>query len=382
MAPGLRIEFAMEHICDADPGRTSLREGHHQPSLLPDPDRAVSSRFPFSPYPTGWFRVAASAALKPDRVLTLRYFGRDLVLFRGEGGEPVMLDAHCPHLGAHLGLGRVRGGSIECPFHGWCFGRGGACTSVPYARKIPPKAVARAWPVREANGVVMAWYHPRREAPTWQFPVFAESTDPDFTPFIAGPHWPRIRTHVQELPENGMDIAHFSFVHGQQTQRALSHGVETDGPRLIHRTHQTYNIFWLARRLAGGEVHGPLNVHCHGPGASINRTVVHAKIRLAYAFVFFYTPIDEEHVEVHSQLCMRRVAGPLITRLLLAKASREGRRIIDQDLPIWESKAYRQRPILAEGEGPIAAYRRWMQQFYEPHGDTAPSWPAAGELRA
>ena len=251
MAPGLRIASTMENICSADTGWTSMREEHPR-RPLPDPDDAVSSRFPFSPYPTGWFRVAASSALRPGQVLSLRYFGRDLVLFRGESGEPVLLDAHCPHLGAHLGLGRVRGDSIQCPFHGWCFDRGGTCTSVPYARKIPPKAVTRAWPVCEANGVVMAWYHPRREAPTWQFPVFAESTDPEFTPFITGPRWPRIRTHVQELAENGMDIAHFSFLHGQQTQRALSRGVEADGPQLIHRTHQTYNISgwhvaWRAR---------------------------------------------------------------------------------------------------------------------------------------
>jgi phenylpropionate dioxygenase-like ring-hydroxylating dioxygenase large terminal subunit len=367
MALTLRIASSMEDTRDTDLGRTSSREELSRRTLT-DPDRAVSRRFPFSPYPTGWFRVAASSALKPGQVLTVRYFGKELVLFRGESGAPVLLDAHCPHLGAHLGLGQVRGDKIECPFHGWCFDRAGTCTSVPYARKIPPKAVTRAWPVCEANGVVMAWYHPRREPPTWQFPVFAESTDPAFTPFNTGPRWPRMRTHVQELAENGMDMAHFSVVHGQQTRRAVSRGVETDGPRLIHRTHQTYNLFWLARRLAG-EVHGPLDVHCHGPGASINRTVVHAKIELTYAFVFFYTPIDEEHVEVNSQLCMRRVAGPLITRLLLAKASREGRRILDQDQPIWETKAYRATPVLAEGEGPIMAYRRWMQQFHEPYGE-------------
>ena len=84
---------------------------------------------------------------------------------------------------------------------------------------------------------------------------------------------------------------------------------------------------------------------------------------------------------MNSQLCMRRMAGPLITRLLLAKASREGRRILDQDLPIWESKKYRPRPILAEGEGPIATYRRWMEQFYEPRRDVLAKSAAGGSVQ-
>ena len=33
-----------------------------------------------------------------------------------------MLDAYCPHLGAHLAEGgRVQGESVRCPFHAWEF---------------------------------------------------------------------------------------------------------------------------------------------------------------------------------------------------------------------------------------------------------------------
>ena len=37
---------------------------------------------------------------------------------------------------------------------------------------------------------------------------------------------------------------------------------------------------------------------------------------------------------------------------------------MNEDIPIWESKAYLQRPILCDGDGPIAEFRRWSQQFY------------------
>ena len=78
-------------------------------------------RFPM-PIPFGWFFVAYSDELAVGDVKPLHYFGRDLVLFRNESGQAGLLDAYCPHLGAHLGYGgEVQGDSIRCPFHAWAF---------------------------------------------------------------------------------------------------------------------------------------------------------------------------------------------------------------------------------------------------------------------
>jgi nitrite reductase/ring-hydroxylating ferredoxin subunit len=95
--------------------------------------RNTRGRFPF-PIPNGWFIVAASDEVAPGDVVPLYYFGRDLVLFRGADGTPFVLDAYCPHLGAHLAAGgQVEDGCIRCPFHGWKFaGETGRCVEVPY----------------------------------------------------------------------------------------------------------------------------------------------------------------------------------------------------------------------------------------------------------
>jgi hypothetical protein len=37
---------------------------------------------------------------------------------------------------------------------------------------------------------------------------------------------------------------------------------------------------------------------------------------------------------------------------------------VSQDIPIWENKVYRERPLLSEADGPIPLYRRWARQFY------------------
>src|SRR5690348_7814461 len=100
-------------------------------------------RYPFSSTPNGWYQVAYTDELPARAVRTLRYFGRDLVAWRDDAGAAHVMDAYCPHLGAHLGHGGVvEGDSLRCPFHGWRFGGEGACVAIPGGLKIPPKAKA------------------------------------------------------------------------------------------------------------------------------------------------------------------------------------------------------------------------------------------------
>lgn len=55
------------------------------------------SRYPFG-IPNGWYLIA---------------YSEELAAFRGEFGRVSVFDAHCPHLGAHLGIGgRVVGDTL------------------------------------------------------------------------------------------------------------------------------------------------------------------------------------------------------------------------------------------------------------------------------
>ena len=86
----------------------------------------------FLSIPNGWFAVAWSKDLAVGEVQRIRYFDTELVLFRTRTGQVNVLDAYCPHLGAHLAEGgRVVGEAIQCPFHHWQYRRQrvGACIS-------------------------------------------------------------------------------------------------------------------------------------------------------------------------------------------------------------------------------------------------------------
>ena len=129
----------------------------------------------------------------------------------------------------------------------------------------------------------------------------------------------------------------------------------------VHRIRQHHNIFGIGRRL-GIKLAGELDVACHGLGCVVNRARIREKLSLDYCVVFYFLPVEEDLVAVHSYYSMRRKG--LLTLPLLKLAMREGSHTIDQDVPIWENKAYRPQPLLSAADGPIMRYRRWARQFY------------------
>ena len=72
--------------------------------------------------------------LKKHMGIGALFLGENFAVFRTANGVASVLDAYCPHLGAHLGIGsRVVGDCVECPFHGWQFrGEDGQCMKIPY----------------------------------------------------------------------------------------------------------------------------------------------------------------------------------------------------------------------------------------------------------
>ena len=54
-----------------------------------------------------------------------------LVLYRDGEGRPACLLDRCLHRNARLSEGRVEGGLLACPYHGWKYAVSGACVGVP-----------------------------------------------------------------------------------------------------------------------------------------------------------------------------------------------------------------------------------------------------------
>jgi 3-ketosteroid 9alpha-monooxygenase subunit A len=301
-------------------------------------------------FPWGWFVVAFSDDLGASAVQPLRYFATDLVLFRTAAGEARILDAHCPHLGAHLGHGGVvDGDAIRCPFHAWTFDGRGRCVAVPYASKIPPRAAVRCWPVREQNGLIFVWHHPDRLPPSYDIPLIPEHGDPAWLPWDHSAM--EIATQPREIVENVADRGHFVPVHGTHVERFQNHYED-------HRATQISE--GVAYPLGGGEERFRIEATYHGPAYQASRMQGAVESLLINA----HTPIDA------SRLCLRFAVSLRIGRDR-ERATRFARQYVDnlrqgflQDVRIWEHKVYRPRPVLCDGDGPIGQLRRWYRQFY------------------
>jgi phenylpropionate dioxygenase-like ring-hydroxylating dioxygenase large terminal subunit len=308
------------------------------------------------PIPNGWFAVAVGDEIAPGQVAVRHYFGQDLVVFRSESGVAAVLDPHCPHLGAHLGHGgRVEGERIRCPFHGWAFDLEGTCREIPYAKRIPPGARTKRWPVQERYGFVFVWRDADGGEPWFDLPEVPEATSPDWSTHQRY-EW-TIRAHGQELGENGVDPAHFRFVHGTLNVPVME--AKEDGP---YRTaHQPVEM-----RTPRGDVSGAIEARSAGMGFSATRfTGICETLELATA-----TPIDAATTHVRYAFTQPRVAGQDPKGGVAAAIIRDIVKQTNEDVPIWENKIHRERPVLCDGDGPIAEYRRWCRQFYPPGSQT------------
>ena len=314
----------------------------------------MTRRFPF-PIPFGWFQVAFPEDLAPGDVTALRYWSRDLVLWRDEAGEFHLQDAYCPHLGAHIGVGgTVHGTEVACPFHGWRYDATGACTNIPYSQRGNKKAKLRTYPTVVRNGFVLAWYHPHDEPPQWEIPVIEEIGDSGWTDFFSSSYV--IHTVPQEMSENGADPAHFQFVHGTDDVAELE-SYDTDGPCSVMLSKQSF----VTPR---GVTEGRIDVYNYGPGFSkVWFSGIVDAINIATT-----TPIDDEKTQVRFNFVVRKFDDAKLTSTVANAFVKEINKQVQEDRPIWEHKAFIPSPALADNDGPILKFRKWYSQFYaEPY---------------
>ena len=317
-------------------------------------------RFPMG-IPFGWFCVGYSDELAVGDVRAVHYFGRDLVLFRNEPGEVGLLDAYCPHLGAHMGHGGVvEGDSLRCPFHAWQFKPNGFCSKIPYAKAMPPIAkrapIAGPLPVVEKNGVIWAWYHPDAVAPMYDVIEHEEFSQPGWAKTTRR-FW-QFASNPQEIAENGVDVAHFAYVHSMD---AVPEGeTDYDGVQRhsVARGHRTIDL------PSGERKQLPYSVDTLQNGAGQKFTRLSGLVELSLLVIA--TPVEADDVELRFYFTHPKVApgSPEEKAIEAAIESTCGQKGVEGDIPIWHNKIHRARPYLCDGDGPILRFRRYFEQFY------------------
>ena len=152
-----------------------------------------------------WYVAARARDLPRGGVLRSRPTGRELVLWRGLDGRVHAADARCPHLGAHLGHGRVAGDDLVCALHHFRFGSDGALLEAPGVTSRPSCRV-RTFPTTERWGFVWVWQGPRA-----LHPLPGPATDERLR-VLAFPEQ-RFACHHHLIAVNACDTLHLGPLH-------------------------------------------------------------------------------------------------------------------------------------------------------------------------
>ncbi len=321
--------------------------------------------------PWGWFAVGFSHELPRRGVLTRRLAGEELVVWRGADGSIGATSSTCPHLGAHLGRGSVDGDAIRCAFHGFTFDGEGRCTGTGGGSAPPAGLSVRAWPIRERNGVLLAWHHPHRSPPSFEVPEL------DSVPMT---RLSRTTTaclefdgHPVATSENSVDLAHLAEVH-HYTDAVMVHPFLADGAQASASYSMTRPVGipgdgrLPALRRATTKV--TFDVRLFGLGVSVVDASI-PRIGARTRQQVLATPVAPGRIEFRLTMQVLHEGGRLRTnveRIAARLATRGFLHDVHQDVPIWATQRYVSRPLLARGDRPIVQYRRWARQFLEPDG--------------
>lgn len=304
-----------------------------------------------SPIPLSWYQVAWSKDVPVGSIKSVRLGGKDLVIFRGDNKEAAALDAYCPHLGAHLGVqGKICANRIRCAFHGWEFDGDGLCQKTPQNAKITPNMRTRSWRVMERYGIIFVLFDPENKNEHADFIGVPELDTGDFARPVGKAH--DIKTRHSDVLENGVDMQHFSSVHGvPMNDPELAHAPSGD---LIFR-HQT-----VTERL-GIKFNTLMEIKYLHPGLQVIH--LHNVLGRECIMLSSVTPIDKGLVRAHLTTHVRKGVLSFPTRLLTHALSYFISSTFAQDIPIWNAKTYKEQPVLAKGDEGIQQFRKWYNKF-------------------
>ncbi len=154
----------------------------------------------------GWYPACPASTVAREGVRSVVLGPQRVAVWRSAEGTLGCVDAYCPHMGADLGNGRVRDGTLECYFHQWRWGadgtlagtRDGAC----------PAVRTRAWPVVEKYGWI--WVY------AGDTPTHALADPPGTEGTMVAWHLgsPVLYAHHHVMMVGGIDLQHFGSVHG------------------------------------------------------------------------------------------------------------------------------------------------------------------------
>jgi phenylpropionate dioxygenase-like ring-hydroxylating dioxygenase large terminal subunit len=317
-----------------------------------------------------WHPVLIAKSLGKAPV-AVQLMDEPLVLWRDEAGVVHAFVDRCPHRGARLSMGCVRGGELECPYHGWRFEGGGRAVAIPALPGFvpPPAHRVTAHAVQEHCGLL--WVRLDGAAADDRGPpAFAAEQDERLRKVTCGPY--DVTTSAPRIIENFLDMAHFGFVHedwlGDRAHVAIDdYRVDATADGFLATGCRAWQPRSSVHAEAGAmveytyEVNAPyMAVLCKVPDAA---SVAIDGFRESIAM--FVCPVSAESSRVWFRLAMSDFESPDETLQAFQDT------IFSQDRPVLESQSPKRLPISeragvnelhSAADRSSAAYRRYLRE--------------------
>jgi nitrite reductase/ring-hydroxylating ferredoxin subunit len=156
--------------------------------------------------PQAWYRVCNARDLRKERVISWTLGSRAIAVYRTADGRVVAMDARCPHLGAHLGRGMVRGDELQCALHHWSCSPAGVCRAPSGSGRLSHTVYATA----ERYGSIFVFAGPE---PRFDVPQLGENRADAPPPRVLAGRPVLVEASWAALAMNAFDIAHMDAIH-------------------------------------------------------------------------------------------------------------------------------------------------------------------------
>lgn len=156
-----------------------------------------------------WYVAALSHEVSRE-IISRRFLGTDVALYRTLAGEPVAVRNRCPHRSFPLAKGKLDGDTLVCGYHGMQFNTSGRCVNLPSMANVPSNAQVRTFEVVERAPLIWIWMGD---------PDSADSAAIPDTHWLSSPEWKSVngqfsfKSDYISMHENLLDQTHFPFLH-------------------------------------------------------------------------------------------------------------------------------------------------------------------------
>jgi phenylpropionate dioxygenase-like ring-hydroxylating dioxygenase large terminal subunit len=314
-----------------------------------------------------WYVVLATRDVRRGALFGVTRLGERLVFGRDEAGKVFCLRDRCAHRGAALSAGRLVGGRVQCPFHGFEYDRSGRGVLIPAngrGEPVPPRFQVPSYPTHESHGFVWIWWGENPPAGLEE-PRFFEDIDDSLSSRLIVDPW---SIHYSRAIENQLDVIHLPFVHRTtigRGERTLVNGPVTLWKGTDRFLVHVFNDPDTGRKpLRPEEINPPYpDFHVEFQFPNLWQNWIARNMRIVVAFV----PVDDTSTLMYLRFYQGFVSVPILAgglnRLFMAfnkVVLRQDRRVVETQTPaasVLEQRDPGLRENLVQGDAPVIAYR-------------------------